>query len=140
MYLPVAARLASLPRSLEESARALGRQPAAVFRTVVLPQCTRRDVGGCAARVPVLVSEFGAVQLLHYDTLTRAIFASWLFDRDVAMSLSLVLAVVALAVVIAERTIVAPAGADRRGRAGREHGAERARSVALARVRVRRRS
>jgi iron(III) transport system permease protein len=38
VYLPVAARLGQLPASLEESARLLGRGPAAVFRTVVAPQ------------------------------------------------------------------------------------------------------
>jgi iron(III) transport system permease protein len=105
VYLPVAARLESLPRSLEESARALGRSPRAVFRSVVLPQCTGAMWAGGLLVFLYTLSEFGAVQLLHYETLTRAIFASWLFDRDVAMSMSLVLAVIALVVVIAERTV-----------------------------------
>ena len=38
VYLPVAARMRDLPPSLEESARLLGRRPAAVFASVVLPQ------------------------------------------------------------------------------------------------------
>ncbi len=38
VLLPVGARLAALPPSLEESARLLGRRPFAVFRSVVLPQ------------------------------------------------------------------------------------------------------
>jgi iron(III) transport system permease protein len=46
VLLPVAARLASLPPSLEESARLLGRRPANVFRTIVLPAGGRRRVGG----------------------------------------------------------------------------------------------
>jgi iron(III) transport system permease protein len=105
VYLPVAARLTSLPRSLEESGRALGRGPRAVFRTVVLPQCTGAMWAGALLVFLYTLSEFGSVQLLHYETLTRAIFASWLFDRDVAMSLSFVLAIIALTVVVAERTV-----------------------------------
>jgi iron(III) transport system permease protein len=105
VYLPVAARLESLPRSLEESARALGRSPREVFRTVVLPQCTGAMWAGALLVFLYCLAEFGAVQLLHYDTLTRAIFSSWLFDRDVALALSLVLAAVALVVVLFERRI-----------------------------------
>ena len=139
VYLPVAARLASLPRSLEESGRALGRGPRAVFRTVVLPQCTGAMWAGALLVFLYTLSEFGSVQLLHYETLTRAIFASWLFDRDVAMSLSLVLAVIALAVVIAERTVARRRAQHRSGRPGIGLGAERPRPVAVAGVRVRRR-
>jgi iron(III) transport system permease protein len=105
VYLPVAARLMSLPRSLEESARALGRGPRSVFRTVVLPQCTGAMWAGALLVFLYTLSEFGSVQLLHYETLTRAIYATWLFDRDVAMSMSLVLALVALVVVVTERTL-----------------------------------
>lgn len=104
VYLPVAARLASLPASLEESARALGHSPAEVFRTVVLPQTRGAMWAGSLLVFLYTLSEFGAVQLLHYDTLTRAIFAAD-FDRDVRLVLSLVLAVVALAVVVTERRV-----------------------------------
>ena len=105
VYLPVAARLVSLPSSLEESARSLGRNPRQVFGSVVLPQCWGAMSAGGLLVFLYSLSEFGAVQLLHYDTLTRAIFSSWLFDRDVAMSLSLVLAVIALAVAVVERLV-----------------------------------
>ena len=43
VYLPVAARLASLPPSLEENARILGRSPAYAFGRIVLPQYRDRD-------------------------------------------------------------------------------------------------
>jgi len=105
VYLPVAARLSSLPRSLEEGARALGRSPRSVFRTIVLPQCAGAMWAGTLLVFLYCLSEFGAVQLLHYDTLTRAIFSAWLFDRDVALSLSLVLVFVAFVVVFTERTV-----------------------------------
>ena len=103
VYLPVAARLETLPRSLEESARALGRSPREVFRTVVLPQCTGAMLAGALLVFLYCLAEFGAVQILHYDTLTRAIFSSWLFDRDVALALSLVLVAIALVVITVER-------------------------------------
>lgn len=103
VYLPVAARLATLPTSLEESARSLGRSPWGAFRTVVLPQLTGAMWAGALLVFLYTLSEFGAVQLLHYDTLTRAIYSARLFDRDVSLVLSLLLAVVALAVVVAER-------------------------------------
>jgi len=105
VYLPVAARLATLPQSLEESARALGRTPREVFTSIVLPQCSGAMWAGGLLVFLYSLSEFGAVQLLHYDTLTRAIFSARLFAPDVALALSLVLAATALAVSIAERSI-----------------------------------
>lgn len=105
VYLPVAARLESLPRSLEESARALGRSPRSVFRSIVLPQCTGAMWAGALLVFLYCLAEFGGVQILRYDTLTRAIYSSWLLDRDVAMALSLVLAVIALVVVLSERRL-----------------------------------
>ena len=105
VYLPVAARLGSLPPSLEESARILGRAPAAVFRTVVLPQITSAVWAGTLLVFLYTISDFGAVTLLGYDTLTEQIYADKLFDQPRAMGLALVLGGVALAVVVAERAL-----------------------------------
>jgi iron(III) transport system permease protein len=102
VYLPVAARLASLPPSLEESARLLGRRPVAVFRSVVLPQTAPAIWAGALLVFLYTVSDFGAVELMRYGTLTREIFARRL-DPSTALPLSLLLAVVALVVVIGER-------------------------------------
>lgn len=103
VYLPVAARLRGLPPSLEESARLLGRRPAGVFASVVLPQVAGAAWAGTLLVFLYTVSDFGAVQLLRYDTLTRAIEASKLSDRSLV--LSLVLGVVAVAVVVVERAV-----------------------------------
>ncbi|NCG22931.1 MAG: ABC transporter permease subunit [Actinobacteria bacterium] len=105
VYLPVAARMASLPPSLEESARLLGRSPLGVFRTVVLPQASSAVWAGSLLVFLYAISDFGAVTLLGYDTLTEQIFADKLFDQPRAMGLSLVLGGVALIVVIAERSL-----------------------------------
>jgi len=104
VYLPVAARLASLPPSLEESARLLGRRPLAVFRSVVLPQTAPAVWAGSLLVFLYTVSDFGAVELMRYGTLTREIFGRRL-DPATAMPLSLVLAVVALVVVVVERSM-----------------------------------
>jgi iron(III) transport system permease protein len=105
VLLPVSARLAALPPSLEESARLLGRRPAAVFTTVVWPQ-VRGAVGAGALLVFLYaLSDFGVVVLLRYDTLTRVIYTNRVLDRDRSVALSLLLAVLALAVVAGERTL-----------------------------------
>ncbi|WP_334143183.1 ABC transporter permease [Rhabdothermincola sp.] len=102
VYLPVAARLGALPPSLEESARLLGRRPTAVFRTVVLPQAASAVWAGALLVFLYAISDFGAVELMRYGTLTREIFSTRL-DPATSVPLSLVLAVVALVVVAAER-------------------------------------
>lgn len=107
VYLPVAARLAGLPRSLEESARSLGRSPVGVFTGIVLPQTWGAVAAGSLLVFLYCVSEFGAVALLRYDTLTLRIFATRLLEPDVARVLSLVLGSLALVIVTAERRVAA---------------------------------
>jgi len=120
VYLPAAARLQRLPASLEESARMLGRSPLEVFTTIVWPQTRTAVSAGTLLVFLYTISDFGAVELLRYDTFTRAIYANRLADRGTAMALSLILGVVALAVVAAERTLVRrdppPRSSNSRGR------------------------
>jgi iron(III) transport system permease protein len=104
VYLPVAARLGQLPASLEESARLLGRGPAAVFRTVVAPQAAGAVWAGTLLVFLYTISDFGAVQLLRYHTLTSSIYASRVFDRPGALAQSLLLGLLAVVVVAAERS------------------------------------
>lgn len=105
VYLPVAARLSQMPSSLEESARILGAKPWAAFRTVVLPQARPAMLAGALLVFLYSISDFGVVVLMRYDALTRAIYATRLFDRPVSIALSLILGIVALVVVMIERTI-----------------------------------
>jgi iron(III) transport system permease protein len=103
--LPVAARLSALPASLEESARTLGRRPGAAFRSVVLPQVAGAILAGGLLVFLYIVSEFGAVSLLRYDTLTTRIYSARLLDPTTSLALSLLLAVLALTIVVAERAV-----------------------------------
>ena len=105
VLLPVAARLGALPRSLEESARLLGRRPVAVFRTVVLPQISGAVRAGALLVFLYTVSDFGAVQLMRYDTLTRVIYSTRVLDRTTSLALSLLLGVLAVVVVVVERAL-----------------------------------
>ena len=112
VYLPVVARLTELPASIEESARSLGCSTRRLFVAIVLPQI-RGAIGAGALLVFLYsLSEFGAVSLLRYGTLTRSIHQSvQSFDEESAFALSLVLAACALAVISLER-----AWSRRRGR------------------------
>jgi iron(III) transport system permease protein len=113
VYLPVAARLGQLPASLEESARLLGRGPAAAFRTVVAPQAAGAVWAGTLLVFLYTISDFGAVQLLRYQTLTSSIYASRVFDRTGALAQSLLLGLLAVAVVAAERSATRGGGPGR---------------------------
>ncbi len=103
VYIPVAARLRQLPSSLEESARLLGDSALAAFWRISLPHAATAIGAGTLLVFLYTLSDFGAVQLMRYDTLTRAIATNHLADPPAALALSLMLLVLAAAVVLAER-------------------------------------
>ena len=117
VLLSVQARLASLRPSLEESARLLGRSAWQVFRTVTLPQLRSSILAGSLLVFLYSVSEFGAVQLLGYDTLTRVVYASRISDRSASFTAGALLIVVAFVVVAAERRLRSGDTVDERARA-----------------------
>ena len=103
VYLPVAARLRQLPARLEESARVLGDTALKVFGRVCLPQMATAMGAGTLLVFLYTLSDFGAVQLMRYDTLTRAIATNQLANPPVALALSVILLVLAALVVLGER-------------------------------------
>lgn len=102
VFLPVSARLSQLSGSLEHSARLLGDSPRRVFQRIVLPQIAGSVAAGTLLVFLYTISDFGAVAILRYDTLTRSIETNAL-NRPVALALSLILLLLAGAVVLAER-------------------------------------
>ena len=102
VFLPVSARLSQLSGSLEHSARLLGDSPWRVFQRIVFPQIAGAVAAGTLLVFLYTISDFGAVSILRYDTLTRAIETNQL-NRPVALALSLILLLLAGAVVLAER-------------------------------------
>ena len=107
VYLPAAARFRQLPGSLEDSARVLGDGVWRTFWRVSLPQAGPAIGAGTVLVFLYTISDFGAVVLLRYDTLTRAIHTNQLANPPVALALSFVLLVLAAAVVLIERWISA---------------------------------
>lgn len=105
VYLPVAARMAALSPSYEESALLLGRSRPWVFRTVVLPQVASSVWAGGLLVFLYTVSDYGAVAQMRYQTLSVEIVESRVFDADRRLVLGLLLGVVALVVVVVERGV-----------------------------------
>lgn len=103
VLLPVSARLSTLRSSHEEGARLLGFGPRQAFLRVTLPELRPSIVAGALLVFLYALSEFGAVQLLGYDTLTRVIFATRQANRSVSFSAALALLLLAIAVVTLER-------------------------------------
>jgi iron(III) transport system permease protein len=101
VFLPVLAALRGADGLTEEAARSLGRSPAGVALAVTWPRVRpAASAGGLLVALYVL-SDFGAVSLMRFDTLTLGIFTSYrgTFDRTPAYVLGLLL--VAVAVVVA---------------------------------------
>jgi iron(III) transport system permease protein len=101
VFLLAAAGLRSVDPSVEESARSLGCGRVAVFRRVTLP-ALRPSLAAASLLVALYVlSDFGAVSLMGYSTLTTAIYVRYesLLARDAAALLALVLAGLSAALV-----------------------------------------
>jgi iron(III) transport system permease protein len=93
VLLTVRATLARLDPQLEEAARGMGRSGWSTYRTVVLPQLMPAiGAGGLLVALYVL-SDFGAVSILRFDSFTRVIYATYRasFDRIGAASLAALL-------------------------------------------------
>ena len=111
VLLPVMARLVSLRSSLDESGRLLGFTATQVFIRITLPQLKPAILGGSLLVFLYTVSEFGAVQLLGYDTLTRVIYSTRQTNRALSFAAATVLLILALGIVALERSrrgVVAP--------------------------------
>jgi iron(III) transport system permease protein len=98
VLLPLRGALRRIDPQLEDAARAMGRGPLAVFRTVVLPQLWPVLAAGGLLVALYVVSDFGAVSLLQFDSFTREIYVAYRssFDRTAAASLGAVLVIVML--------------------------------------------
>jgi iron(III) transport system permease protein len=93
VLLTVRATLMRLDPQLEEAARGMGRSGWSTYRTVVLPQQTPAIGAGALLVALYVLSDFGAVSILRFDSFTRAIYASYRasFDRIGAASLAALL-------------------------------------------------
>jgi iron(III) transport system permease protein len=105
VYLPVLGRLAVTSSSMEEASRLLGHGAFSTMFRVLLPQLRSAASGGALLVFLYVLSDFGAVAILRYDTITRVLYAARLFDRDLALTLGLLLGGLALLVAVGARRI-----------------------------------
>ena len=94
VYLPVAASLRAADPGLEETARSLGLGPVRTFFRVTLRHARAAILGGCVLVALVILAEYGAFEMLGYQTFTTEIFTEFnSFSVPTACALSLVLIV-----------------------------------------------
>ena len=105
--LPVAAALRSSSGELEAVARSLGRSALRVFLTVTWHRIAPAALAGVLLAMLYSLSDFGAVSMLRFQTLTWGIHSAYSssFDRSLAALLSVALVLLALLVVVTERRL-----------------------------------
>jgi len=98
VYLPVAAALRRSDPAMEDTARSLGAGPWRTFARVTLPLIRTALLGGCVLVVLVVISEYGAFEIVRYQTFTTEIFTEFQFDSQAAGALSLPLVLIGVLV------------------------------------------
>lgn len=98
VYLPVAAALRRSDPAMEESAQSLGVGRVGVFFRVTLPLIRTAVLGGCVIVVLAIISEYGAFEIVRYQTFTTEIFTEFQFDSQAAAALSVPLVLLGLLV------------------------------------------
>ena len=104
VYLTVSAALARFDSSTEEVASSLGAGKFAVLAKVTWPNIRGAAISGGLLSALYVLSDFGAVSIVRYDTFTRAIYNAYRasFDRNLAASLALVLVAITVLVLVVE--------------------------------------
>ena len=100
VYLPVAASLRNADPAQEEVARSLGASRLKVFWRVTVGQAKVAILGGCLLVVLVLLAEYGAFEILGYQTFTTEIFTEFSVSFDIPAACALSLVLVAFGLVV----------------------------------------
>ncbi len=118
VMLPVAAALRATDISLEDVARSLGVSPFVAAWRVSLQQVRPAIIGGALLVALYVVSDFGAVAAMRYETFTWVIFGAYRagFNPTRAALLALVLIVIAVALIALERRVRGSTALARLGR------------------------
>jgi iron(III) transport system permease protein len=98
VYLPVAASFRNADPGQEEVARSLGAGRLQTFWRITLGQARIAILGGCLLVALVLLAEYGAFEILGYQTFTTEIFTEFnvSFNIPAAAAFSLVLVLLSL--------------------------------------------
>src|SRR5580698_10669019 len=104
VYLPAAASFRAADPGQEEVARSLGVGRLKTFFRITLAQARGAILGGCLLVALVLLAEYGAFEILGYQTFTTEIFTEFnvSFSIPAACALSLVLVLLSLLVLAGE--------------------------------------
>jgi iron(III) transport system permease protein len=100
VYLPVAASLRNADPAAEEVARSLGTGRLKVFWRVTVGQAKVAILGGSLLVVLVLLAEYGAFEILGYQTFTTEIFTEFSVSFNIPAACALSLVLVALGLVV----------------------------------------
>lgn len=103
LFLSIRAGLRNLDPAIEEAARSLGYGPWRTFFTVTLPNLRPSIASGALLVSLYVLSDFGAVSLLRFNSFTRAIYVQYSssFDRSLAALLALLLVFISLFLLVA---------------------------------------
>ena len=103
VLLSVRAALARLDPALEDAARSMGRSRFSTFASVILPQLIPAIGAGALLVALYVISDFGAVSIMRFDSFTREIYVTFQssFDRTAAAALAFLLVVLVLALLAA---------------------------------------
>jgi iron(III) transport system permease protein len=115
VYLPVCAALRRSDPAVEEVARSLGLSSFAMFFRVVLPSIRSAILGGCLIIVLVLISEYGAFEIVRFQTFTTEVFTEFQVNPAAAGALSIPLVLIGVLVVIGEGLVPVPRSSLRPG-------------------------
>jgi iron(III) transport system permease protein len=134
LFLSIRAGFFNLDPAQEEASRSLGFGPWATFWRVTLPNLRPAIVAGSLLLSLYVLSDFGAVSLLRFNSFTRAIYVQYQgsFDRSEAALLSLVLVALTVLLLVIARFVQ---GRHRYHRAG-VGVARRQKPIALGRWRI----
>ncbi|MGD0391781.1 MAG: iron ABC transporter permease [Acidimicrobiales bacterium] len=104
VYLPVAASLRGADPDQEDVARSLGSSRLSTFFRITVRQARSAILGGCLLVALVMLAEYGAFEILGYQTFTTEIFteSQELFNVPASCALVFVLVLLGLVVLGAE--------------------------------------
>jgi iron(III) transport system permease protein len=100
VYLPVAASLRGADPGQEEVARSLGIGRVRTFYRVTIRQARGAILGGCLLVALVLLAEYGAFEILSYQTFTTEIFTEFSLEFSLPAACALALVLVALSLLV----------------------------------------
>jgi iron(III) transport system permease protein len=100
VYLPVAASLRAADPEQEEVARSLGVGRVRTFFRVTVGQARGAILGGCLLVALVILAEYGAFEILGYQTFTTEIFTEFQVSFNIPAASALVLVLVLVGLVV----------------------------------------